>query len=625
MEIREDGQSVLKMRIFIVLLINLIAGIIVGSFVQWNISLQFVLLGLVGILLVLVGIRNRGSGQFISDKLLLIILFISSMLVMSLQMPKQHELEIKEGDFVAEVISIPMNTEKQLRCLMQVKSASDRKMERDINLRVLGVFWRDSSDNLELHIGDKVQVTGKLKTMPPAYNPHQFDYSQFMRNKAVYYSLEGQVSKMNLYAKGGVWDFLRLTKGWQQQFVHKFSNYIKDKDALNMASAIVLGYRTNFPSELTKIFSGTGTIHVLSISGMHIGVVFGFLMFCLGFMHRLPKGHVMQIIVILLLVWIYSSIAGFAAPVLRAAIMITLISFGRLQNKFIFSTNILAATAFFILLFDPHMLFDIGFQLSFTAVLGITLFYPILSEWISTTNSFFIPVQKAVLVCISAQILTTPLTLYYFNQFPVYFLVANLFISIPSTLLVWAGGALMISPIEDVNNGLGLFMEYTLKWSVAVLAWIETWPFAVIKSTFMSLLLVAGSYITLLLILSAAYHRMKSYVILGLMGLLFIIVYALFQRIHDMRYIGLHIYNVQRNIAFSYIQEGEVLVFANKDSIQDKSLQYAISADLDHYADKINQQFVSLNDIQKSPIYIGIDPRIQVHVGDLESHDLQIP
>lgn len=625
MEIREDGQSVLKMRIFIVLLINLIAGIIVGSFVQWNISLQFVLLGLVGILLVLVGIRNRGSGQFISDKLLLIILFISSMLVMSLQMPKQHELEIKEGDFVAEVISIPMNSEKQLRCLMQVKSASDGKMERDINLRVLGIFWKDSSDNLELHIGDKVQVTGKLKTMPPAYNPHQFDYSQFMRNKAVYYSLEGQVSKMNLYAKGGVWDFLRLTKGWQQQFVHKFSNYIKDKDALNMASAIVLGYRTNFPSELTKIFSGTGTIHVLSISGMHIGVVFGFLMFCLGFMHRLPKGHVMQIIVILLLVWIYSSIAGFAAPVLRAAIMITLISFGRLQNKFIFSTNILAATAFFILLFDPHMLFDIGFQLSFTAVLGIILFYPILSEWISTTNSFFIPVQKAVLVCISAQILTTPLTLYYFNQFPVYFLIANLFISIPSTLLVWAGGALMISPIEDVNNGLGLFMEYTLKWSVAVLAWIENWPFAVIKSTFMSLLLVAGSYITLLLILSAAYHRMKSYVILGLMGLLFIIVYALFQRIHDMRYIGLHIYNVQRNIAFSYIQEGEVVVFANKDSIQDKSLQYSISGDLDHYADKTNQRFVSLNDIHQSPIYIGIDPQIKIHIGDLESHDLQIP
>ena len=625
MEIREDGQSVLKMRIFIVLLINLIAGIIVGSFVQWNISLQFVLLGLVGILLVLVGIKNRGSGQFINDKLLLIILFISSMLVMSLQMPKQHELEIKEGNFVAEVISIPTHTDKQLRCLMQVKSASDGKMERDINLRVLGVFWKDGADNLDLHIGDKVQVTGKLKTMPPAYNPHQFDYSQFMRNKAVYYSLEGQVSKMNLYANGSVWNFLRLTKGWQQQFVHKFSNYIKDRDAHNMASAIVLGYRTNFPGELTKIFSGTGTIHVLSISGMHIGLVFGFLMFCLGFMHRLPKGHVMQLIVILLLVWIYSSIAGFAAPVLRAAIMITLISFGRLQNKFIFSTNILAATAFFILLFDPHILFDIGFQLSFTAVLGITLFYPLLSEWLPKTNSFFMPVQKAIFVCISAQILTTPLTLYYFNQFPVYFLIANLFIAIPSTLLVWAGGVLMISPIEDINNGLGLFMEYTLKYSVAVLSWIETWPFAIIKNTFMNLMLVAGCYLTLLLILSAAYHRMKSYIIFGLIGLLFIIVYALFQRIHDMRYIGLHIYNVQRNIAFSYIQNGEVLVFSNKDSIGDKSLQYSISGDLDHYADKANQRFVSLKDIQKSPIYIGIDPRIQVQVGDVESHDLQIP
>lgn len=112
MEIREDGQSVLKMRIFIVLLINLIAGIIVGSFVQWNISLQFVLLGLVGILIVLAGIRNRGSGLFLRGKILIIILFISSMLVMSLQMPKQHELEIKDGNFVAEVISIPMHTKK---------------------------------------------------------------------------------------------------------------------------------------------------------------------------------------------------------------------------------------------------------------------------------------------------------------------------------------------------------------------------------------------------------------------------------------------------------------------------------------------------------------------------------
>lgn len=165
-------------------------------------------------------------------------------------------------------------------------------------------------------------------------------------------------------------------------------------------------------------------------------------------------------------------------PIMRAGIMISFFVCSLLINRKQISLNTLAASAFFILLFAPNYLFDVGFQLSYSAILGIILLFPILRNYYLTSNNCVNKVLEYIYVSLSAQLFTLPLTLYYYGQFPNYFLLANLFIAIPSTLIMYIGVGLAILPMEWTNRLFGIILDWLLKSLMAVLKWIEDLPLA---------------------------------------------------------------------------------------------------------------------------------------------------
>src|SRR5690606_16219708 len=267
----------------------------------------------------------------------------------------------------------------------------------------------------------------------------------------------------------------------REQMVAKFVEYIPDRDAYSVASALILGYRAEMSEQLVQAFSATGTIHVLSVSGMHVVLVFWLLAKLLWWMDRRKVLRIAKFMLLLLAVWGYALLTGFSPPVLRASIMVSFVMaatiFGQ-QNRIY---NSIAASAFFLLLYNPKFIVDIGFQLSYLAVLGIVFLHPVMRTIFPTGNRLVKPITDYVGMSIGAQAGAGPLAAYYFHQFPLYFLPANLFIVLPTSVIMYVGFALLMLPAGGLARWAGARLEELIVATNAVLGYIEQWPMASIR------------------------------------------------------------------------------------------------------------------------------------------------
>jgi competence protein ComEC len=163
---------------------------------------------------------------------------------------------------------------------------------------------------------------------------------------------------------------------FRKKLINKYNTYLPDPKAAALASTLILGYRADLTKEVIEAYSKTGTMHVLSVSGMHVGIVFLVLSFLLRPMDKNRALIVVRILCIITAIWFYSLISGFSSPVCRAALMISFVLIGKALNKSQNSYNLIGISAFFLLLYYPYYLFDAGFQLSYLAVCGLVYFHP---------------------------------------------------------------------------------------------------------------------------------------------------------------------------------------------------------------------------------------------------------
>src|SRR5690606_35766736 len=264
----------------------------------------------------------------------------------------------------------------------------------------------------------------------------------------------------------------------RRRMVAKFAEYLSDRDARSVASALILGYRAEMSERLVQAFSATGTIHVLSVSGMHVVIVFWLLAKLLWWMGGSKGLRAMKFIILLLAVWGYALLTGFSPPVLRASIMVGFVMaatiFGR-QNRIY---NSIAASAFFLLLYEPKFIADIGFQLSYLAVLSIVDINPVTHAFLCAENELVRPITDYIGMSIGAQAGAGPLAAYYFHQFPLYFLPANLLIVLPTSGIMYVGFALLVLPGGLVTRWLGEVLEGLILATNTSLAYVEQWPMA---------------------------------------------------------------------------------------------------------------------------------------------------
>lgn len=286
----------------------------------------------------------------------------------------------------------------------------------------------------------------------------------------------------------------------------------KDRDVLG---AMLLGDTTMLDREVRLQFSVTGVAHILSVSGFHVAVVCGFFSFLLK---PLPSTGVFRWIkytATMLLLWSFTLISGLAPPSVRAALMLSFFLTGQVINRSTDGYNTLAASAFIMLVYNPFYLFDIGFQLSYIAVWFILLLYSPLERLLEIRNPLLSEPYGWIVVSVAAQAGTSFLCLYYFNQFPVLFLLTNLPFSLVSMLLIPAGLIYMLLPaafpgVELLGWGLAQMMNFLLY--IVESFSVFPWATFIIPFDFFDLIL---AYVFLFLLVSFVYRKQPLYLILS--------------------------------------------------------------------------------------------------------------
>ncbi len=328
----------------------------------------------------------------------------------------------------------------------------------------------DSIPNLQE--GDQILLVNKLNPVIAKGNPGEFNYSNFCKNKGVYdqaFLTPNEWSKIiNLPTTS-----FNPFKKWHQQIKKILAQYIPNKTSLGIAQALLTGYRDDIDQEVYSEYTKTGLVHLLAISGLHMGIFYLGAQYFLGLLPLFKKRKKLLIPTALIIMWCFALITTFPPSVQRASVMFTFLGIGQLIYRKIPSINFLLASAFFLLLLQPHLLWEVGFQLSYAAVLGILLFYKhIRSRW-HPKNFLTKKVWDIMCVSLTAQIFTFPIALYYFHQIPTLFLFTNV-IAIPAVTLIIYGEVLLIllsflppvaeligCAISNIIKGLNSFIHYT--------------------------------------------------------------------------------------------------------------------------------------------------------------------
>jgi competence protein ComEC len=305
--------------------------------------------------------------------------------------------------------------------------------------------------------GDKILFNARLNLIPPPKNPHEFDYRNYLHLHQVY--AQGYTTDAKIITTEK-WSIMRWASSFRAELLMLIDEMNLEADEKAIASALLLGYRHFITDETIQAFAGAGAMHVLAVSGLHVGILYMVVAFFLKVDRRKPhKNNWRKVLVIIAIIWMYAILTGLSPSVTRAAVMFTFLAVGGLMKRKTSSIQAIIASAMVLLAFNPNYLFEVGFQLSYAAVFGIIYLQPKIYRLIPRIpNRMLDYAWQITAVSIAAQAATFPLSVYYFHQFPLLFVFSNLF----------------VIPLAFLTMGYGLFVLIVSIFT-GVLSWL-IWP-----------------------------------------------------------------------------------------------------------------------------------------------------
>ncbi len=292
-----------------------------------------------------------------------------------------------------------------------------------------------------LNNGQLIEGLAKILPVDPPRNPHQFNYKAFLKNRYIHHGIYPEIDHLKL--TGIHSSVLSTIKGWRDLTIKNLEQFDIDAEEKGVILALLLGQRQEISKELYRLYSRSGAVHILAISGLHVGIILMMLHFLLKPLDYLKRGNILRMIIILMFLWIFAVITGLSPSVCRAVTMFSLLTISMNMNRPANSYNTLALSMFILLLFNPNFIYETGFQMSYLAVISILMFNPVfMSIWRPKFRIIRTPWQ-IFSVSLSAQIGVLPLSLYYFNQFPGLFFLTNLVI-IPFLSLILSLGFIVL-------------------------------------------------------------------------------------------------------------------------------------------------------------------------------------
>lgn len=426
---------------FLRIAIVLVAGIMTGDVLYGHVSVRLVLWILVALVCATVVVYKKADGKKLITLLLMLDVFVLGIWNVG-RVEQRLDVPINRGAemYDAVVAERPVVGQRTIRCVLAVAEG------RLAGQRIIAFFQKDSAigDVQRLAVGDGVRVVSRLKPITNSrrlQNGH-FDYVRYQHIHGVvartYINKDSwKRSRVSMRRLGVMQRVLIGMRSARDRLLSHNEKHNMSESAYAVVAAMTMGDRSGLTRELRQSYAASGASHVLALSGLHLGVIYGLL--SLIFVHR--RMRVLGQVLAMVAIWAYAALVGMPPSVLRSATMLTIFAFVVLTGRRQVSLNTLAFAAVVQLVVSPLSLWDVGFQMSFLAVLGIVMLNMRLGNlatpvWLSRWRVIGW-VWSLVKVSLAAQIAVAPLSMYYFGTFPCYFLLTNL-VAIPlATIIVY--------------------------------------------------------------------------------------------------------------------------------------------------------------------------------------------
>lgn len=441
---------------------------------------------------------------------------------------------------------------------LQIQSINSKPYEGKV---LLQIFKRLGSN---LPTNAVVSGFGQMQLFKNPQNPQQFNYKDYMATQQMSHFISAKYNSLLIEKEVG-FSFLAFGEKIRSTIQISLQKHDFSKAQLDIIQALLLGQKQDIDPETYNQFSKAGVVHILAVSGLHVGIILIILQFVTKGLLSFRYGRVLRNSLVLMGIWGFATLAGYTPSVLRAAVMFSFLSIALNYRRKTSAINTLALSAVFLIMINPYLLFQVGFQLSYMAVISIVILQPRLSKLYSPRYYLDRKVWDISCVTITAQLGVLPLSLYYFHQFPGLFLVSNLII-LPGLGILLGGGIIIIA--LSLLNLLPEILVTLYASSLDALLWVVDWiasqeSLVIDDIYFTKAILISSLVLFFSLILWDSKQKLRSYFILNLS----LVVLLLF------------IYKENRD----QIQQKEILIFQ---TYRDSQLGILIGSHLTLFSDQ---------------------------------------
>jgi len=422
------------------------------------------------------------------------------------------------------------------------------------------MFLKKYTQNNSLEIDDVLIVSTSIYVIPKPLNPYQFDYSSYMKTKGVYNQIRltnNDIIQRNKGAK----TIRGRSERIREYLLLKLRKSPLTAPEQSIIQALILGQRKDISKQLYSDYAAAGAIHILAVSGLHVGILYFILLNFLKPIKRIYHGIYLYTILIIACLWGYAFITGLSPSVIRAVTMFSFFGFASIINRQTNSINTLFLSYFLLLLINPSWLFYIGFQLSYLAVFFILWLVPIFNKWFSPKNYFIKKLWDIITVTLAAQIGIIPLSLFYFHQFPGLFFLTNIIV-LPFLGILLGGGMLIIvlSAFNILPERLALSYNFLIKSLNTFIEWIANQDAFLIQDISFSAEKAVASYI-LIVGFILIFNRVSFYRILYSLFSIVIFFGVLIMDAYKFSGNQLIVFHKNKMSLFGYKQDNKLLVF----------------------------------------------------------------
>ncbi|HSU29367.1 MAG TPA: ComEC/Rec2 family competence protein [Chitinophagaceae bacterium] len=482
---------------------------------------------------------------------------------------------MEESVLIANVIGSPVEKTKSYKVIANLGMLGADQKIHPLKGRI-SIYIKKSARTARLSMGARILFKKALTPVRNTGNPGAFDFKRF----SVFHGITHQVyldSTEYLQRPGIPIKFTdRLLCGLQEKILSVLRKNIHSSKELGLAEALLIGYKEDLDPDLVQSYANSGVVHIIAISGLHLGLIYLLLLQCFKPIKNKKKLKYLKPVFIISILWLFSFLTGAQPSILRSALMFSCMILGESLGKRNSIYNTLSCSAFLLLCINPFWLWDLGFQLSYSAILGIVIFMRPIYQLVYFRNKLVDHAWKAISVTLAAQLLSLPFCIYYFHQFPNYFLITNL-VAVPLSSLILFGEILLcaLSFIPFISAFIGKVLAGMIGLLNAFIERMDTLPF----SRWEELQVSIPQAILLLIIITAGMYwlmnRSGAFLKISLGSLLFFLVIRSVSDLKHHDQSKIIVYDIPRHRAMDIIDGNKFRFYGDPELERDElNLKY---------------------------------------------------